>query len=180
MYLELSRLHPTAQIVVTGEDAGAALAVSLTAGLRDSRQQLPAGLLLVSPFADLSVSSASMKRARGADGWLTREFATAFATAYVQHSDYRSADVSPIHASLDDFPPLLIAAAENEALADDALALAASARSADVEAEFVLVPDSVHSFILFPYLAETTDVLKRFAGMLTRPGSSRYAGAGSV
>lgn len=166
VYRGLVSAHPDAEIVVTGEDAGGGLAIALTARLRDAGEKLPAALFLASPFADLTVASPSMTSAAGHDGWLTREFATALATSYVQHADPADAEVSPVRASLHGFPPLLVVAAENEALADDARAIAAAAEAAHAEVELLLVPDSVHSFVLFDSLPESADALGRLARLL--------------
>jgi len=69
-----------------------------------------------------------------------------------------------VFAELHGLPPLLVEAAREEALRDDAVRLAAAAASAGVETTLELVADSVHSFVLFSFLEESERALRRFAG----------------
>ena len=164
----LRAAHPDATIVVAGEDAGAGLALALTASLRDEGRPVPDALLLVSPFADLTVADVGTRTGGSVDPWLTKEFATALAAAYTQTADPRSPGVSPLLGSTKGFPPTFVAAADDESLASDARALARSLENAAVEHEVYLVADSVHSFVLFPSLPESEEMLRRFASFLAR------------
>ncbi|MGP3534058.1 alpha/beta hydrolase fold domain-containing protein [Microbacterium sp. RD1] len=160
--------HPDAMIVVAGEDAGAGLALALTASLRDEGRAIPDALLLVSPFADLTVADVGSSPTGPADPWLPKEFATALAAAYAQTADPRSPGVSPLRGSTAGLPPTFVAAADDESLASDARALARSLAGSGVEHDTYFVPDSVHSFVLFPSLPESEEVLRRFAAFLSR------------
>jgi salicylate hydroxylase len=151
------------RILVTGEDAGGGLAISLACALRDAGEPLPAAIYVVSPFCDLSLTSASIDTA--ADPWLNRELLTDFGASYIQAADPRAALVSPVHADLTGLPPLLIHAAAGEALADDARRLSASAARAGVDVTLTMFPDTVHSFVLFDFLPETADALKQLVAL---------------
>ena len=109
-----------AEIVVSGECAGGGLAVSLALALRDGGERLPAMIHAVSPFCDLTVSSASVGAAGGRDPWLERDFLRVLAASYLHDADPTSPLVSPVYADLSGLPPLLIHAAADEALLDDA------------------------------------------------------------
>ena len=71
--------------------------------------------------------------------------------------------MSPLRADLSGLPPLLIQAAEPEALFSSAKRLADRSRDAGVPVTFSPVADSVHSFILFDFLPETDRALAEFA-----------------
>ena len=71
--------------------------------------------------------------------------------------------MSPSRADLSGLPPLLIQAAEPEALFPSAERLADRARSAGVPVTFSPVADSVHSFILFDFLPEAGRAVAEFA-----------------
>jgi salicylate hydroxylase len=138
-YRWLAREYPQAPIIVSGECAGGGLALSLALALRSSGDRMPAGIHVVSPFCDLMVSAESLDPDPGA------------------------ALVSPVRAELGGLPPLLIQAAEPEALFAGAAELADRARAAGVPVRFTPVADSVHSFILFDFLPETERALAEFA-----------------
>jgi acetyl esterase/lipase len=75
--------------------------------------------------------------------------------------------VSPLRADLSGLPPLLIQAAEPEALFTSSKRLAHRSRHAGVQVTFSPVADSVHSFILFDFLPETGRALAEFAAFAT-------------
>jgi salicylate hydroxylase len=169
-YRWLARQYPRAPIFVSGECAGGGLALGLALALRDAAAQgdgpgsrMPAGIHVVSPFCDLALSAENISPAADADPWLNRIALIQLAACYIHDTDPGQALVSPSRADLSGLPPLLIQAAEPEALFADAERLAASAREAGVPVTFSPVADSVHSFILFDFLPETDHSLAEFA-----------------
>jgi salicylate hydroxylase len=163
-YRWLAAQHPSAPIFVSGECAGGGLAISLALALRDAGDRLPAGIHVISPFCDLTVSEENLDPAAAArDPWLNRVFLIQLAACYVQDSEPAQPLVSPIMADLTGLPPLLIHAAAQEALSGHAERLADRASAAGVPVTLRLVADSVHSFILFDFLPESRSALAEFA-----------------
>jgi salicylate hydroxylase len=164
-YRWLAREYPRAPIVVSGECAGGGLALSLALALRSSGDRMPAGIHVVSPFCDLMVSADSLQslESAGSDPWHNHIALIQRAACYIHDTDPGEALVSPVHADLSGLPPLLIQAAEPEALFSSAAELADRARAAGVPVRFTPVADSVHSFILFDFLPETERALAEFA-----------------
>ena len=165
-YRWLARLYPQAPILVSGECAGGGLALSLALALRDATGpaiRMPAGIHVVSPFCDLALSAETLGPAADSDPWLNRIALIQLAACYIHDTDPGQALVSPLRADLSGLPPLLIQAAETEALFPSAERLAGQARSAGVPVTFSPVADSVHSFILFDFLPEADRALAEFA-----------------
>ena len=169
-YRWLARQYPRAPILVSGECAGGGLALSLALALRDAARdgdgpaiRMPAGLHVVSPFCDLALSAEQLTTAAGTDPWFNRIALIQLAACYIHDTDPGHALVSPSRADLSGLPPLLIQAAEPEALFPSAERLASRARGAGVPVTFSPVADSVHSFILFDFLPEADRALAEFA-----------------
>ncbi len=99
----------------------------------------------------------------GRDPWLGRDRLRTLAASYIHARDPAEPLISPVVADLRDLPPLQVYAADGEALHDDAVRLAAAARAAGVEVRLEIVPDSVHSFVLFPFLPEAGAALRALA-----------------
>ncbi len=149
-------------IVVTGECAGGGLAVSLALRLRDDKSsQMPVKLCVVSPLADLSLSSAVLNSKE--DAWFDRNSLTVAAASYLHNQNPREPLVSPALADLSGLPPMLIFAAEGELLQGDAKALNKAAETASVPTELVIVKDSVHSFVLFDFLPESREAIEKIS-----------------
>jgi salicylate hydroxylase len=169
----LGRRYPQAPVIVSGECAGGGLALSLALTLRDSTgrdsaardadARLPAGIHVVSPFCDLALQADHLGPAADSDPWLNRIALVQLAACYIQDTDPGHPLVSPVRADLSGLPPLLIQAAEPEALFPAAQRLANRARDAGVPVTFRPVADSVHSFILFGFLPEADNALAEFA-----------------
>jgi salicylate hydroxylase len=165
-YRWLVREYPRAPILVSGECAGGGLALSLALALRDTggpADRMPAGIHVVSPFCDLAVSAEQLSLATDSDPWFTRIALVQLAACYIHDTDPGQALVSPVRADLSGLPPLLIHAAEPEALFPSAQRLADQARGAGVPVTFSPVADSVHSFVLFDFLPEADRALDEFA-----------------
>ena len=165
-YRWLAREYPQAPILVSGECAGGGLALSLALALRDSGGRdgrMPAGIHVVSPFCDLTLPPEDRGPAADSDPWLNRIALIQLAACYIHEADPGQALVSPARAELSGLPPLLIQAAEPEALFASAMRLAEQARTAGVPVAFSPVADSVHSFVLFDFLPETDRALAEFA-----------------
>jgi acetyl esterase/lipase len=165
-YRWLAREYPQAPILVSGECAGGGLALSLAIALRDAdggTTRMPAGIHVVSPFCDLALPAEQVSAAASNDPWLNHITLLQLAACYIHDTDPADALVSPLRADLSGLPPLLIQAAEPEALFTSAKRLADRSRDADVQVTFSPVADSVHSFILFDFLPETDRALAEFA-----------------
>ncbi len=175
-YRALLRRHAPSRIVLAGECAGGGLAVALAVALRDAGDRLPDLIHTVSPFADLTVTSASATSHRPADPWLSRDRLRILAASYVHDHDPSDPRLSPINANLHGLPPLLIHAAAEEALVDDARQLAERAAAAGVGVTLRVVPDSVHSFVLFEFLPETAVALNELAAHLAEATAVRNRG----
>lgn len=155
-------------IVVSGESAGAGLALALTMVLRAAGDPLPAGLVAVCPMADLTLSSASIRARMGQDPAAHRDTLAGFAASYFQGHDPCDPLVSPILGDLGGLPPMFVTAATNEALFDDARRWAATATAAHDDVTTLWIDDSVHVYPLFPFLPETGEFLTAVASWWSR------------
>ena len=177
-YRWLVEHYPNAPIFVFGECAGGGLAVALALRMGRAGVRLPEALHVVSPFVDPSVRDGSVNTETKLDPWFNRVMVTQLAACYVQDADLADPLLAPLEADLHGLPPLLIHAAADEALYPNARMLADRAASAGVPTELQSVDDSVHSFVLFPFLPEATAALEAF-GALARQRSSVATPAGA-
>ena len=155
-------------ILLSGGSSGGGLALALAVALRDAGQPLPAGIVAVSPFVDLTLSGPSIDLCAGRDPTATRDGLTVMAGSYFQEAEPTDPLVSPLLADLSGLPPLLLQAARNEGLASDTTRLAEKAAASGVDVETHLYDDSVHVFALYPFLPEAGQALERIAAFATR------------
>jgi acetyl esterase/lipase len=164
-------------IAFAGESAGGGLAIATLVNARDHGLPRPAAAFVMSPYADLTLSGATMETKRAADPLLSRENLQARVTDYTSGHDAALGLISPIFADLTGLPPLIIQAGTHEVLLDDAVRLAQQAATADVQVTLDITPGVPHVFqAYYPILDEATAALDR-AGQLL---SAHLAGAERV
>ena len=123
-------------VVLLGDSAGGNLAVAVTAAARDQGLPLPARMAVLSPFADLTLSGASIEERKHLDPLVTREMLDATVRDYLAGGDPRDPRCSAIFTDMRRLPPLLIQVGENEILYDDAHRLRDAALAAGVDVTF--------------------------------------------
>ena len=155
-------------IAIAGESAGAGLAASTLLALKHLGLLQPRGAVLMSPWADLTLSGQSISAKAAVDPALTPEGLRRRALDYVPAGDRRAALVSPIFADLTGLPPLLIQAGSHEILLDDAARLAARAAAADVAVRLEVTPGVPHVFQGFATMLDEGDAALTSAGEFLR------------
>jgi epsilon-lactone hydrolase len=164
-------------VVFAGESAGAGLALATLVNARDHGLPLPAAAFAMSPYADLTLTGATMETKREADPLLSREALQARVPDYTAGQDAALGLISPIFAELSGLPPLIIQGGTHEVLLDDAIRLARQAAIADVEVTLDITPGVPHVFqAYYPILDEAAAALDRAGQFL----SARLASAERV
>ncbi len=141
---------PAERIAVSGDSAGAGLAMGLICRLRDAREERPGCAWLVSPWTDLTMSGSTFAIKGAVDPIIHKEYLNELADAYLPRGmDKKDPRVSPLYANLTGFPPLLIQVGSAETLLDDATRFASAARAADVAVTLEIWPHMIHAWPLW-------------------------------
>jgi salicylate hydroxylase len=164
----LARGIPASSILVSGESAGGGLAVALVLALRTAGDPLPAAILAVAPFSDLTVSGPSVRAFNGDDPAANRDLLKFMGASYFQGHEPTDPLVSPLYGDLTGLPPLFVTASQGEVLLSDTTRLAERAEKAGVDVTLRLVEDSVHVYTIFPFLPETQSTMAEVANWAQR------------
>ena len=151
-------------IAVAGESAGAGLAAAALVAFKHAGLPQPTAAVLMSPWADLTLSGNSINAKAALDPALTPEGLARRAADYLGDSDPAAELVSPIFADLTGLPPLLIQAGSHEILLDDATRLATQAAAADVPVTLEVTPRVPHVFQGFAAILDEGDAALTSAG----------------
>jgi acetyl esterase/lipase len=106
----------------------------------------PAGAAAISPWTDLALTGESFETRADADPIFTRGVLQAFAEMYLQGQDATNPKASPLHARLDDLPPIRIDVGDDEVLLADSIRYADLARAAGVEIKLSIWEGMPHVF----------------------------------
>ena len=159
---------PPSAIAIAGESAGAGLAAATLVALEYAGLPQPTSALLMSPWADLTLSGESITAKSAVDPALTPQGLRRRAADYVARGDRKAGLVSPIFADLSGLAPLLIQVGSHEILLDDATRLAAAAAAADVAVRLEVTPGVPHVFQAFAAMLDEGDAALTSAGEFLR------------
>jgi monoterpene epsilon-lactone hydrolase len=151
-YLDLLALgvRPEA-IAIAGDSAGGGLTMATLLALRSAGAPLPAAAVCLSPWVDLTQSSAAYQRLADLDPMVTRSGLDLMAEVYLGEADPRTPLASPLFAEhLGGLPPVRIEVGECEVLIDDATHLAERLQLAGVSVSLTVWPELIHVFQAFP------------------------------
>ena len=108
-------------VIVAGDSAGGNLALSLVLKLKEQKRILPKGLILFSPWTDLTGSGKSYETKVDVDPILNREYLDNAIAAYASGQDLKNPLISPLFGNFTGFPPTYIQVGSNELLLSDSL-----------------------------------------------------------
>jgi len=125
------RVWPDEPVVALAESAGAAILVAALQAIKARGGDLPNGVLLLSPWVDLSLQSWSIVAASlaGTTPYSMTSLAL-MAQLYLQGRSPMDPIASPLYGDFDGFPPIMIHASRDDILYDDAVRLAERIRLA--------------------------------------------------
>ena len=165
----ISNGYAPSQIILCGESAGGGLCYSLCLKLREKGWMMPAGIIAISPWVDLTMSGNSYRTNVKKDPSMTVERLKYYADCYVygarsddknlypiSNEDFvddliqkRQPMISPLFAQLNKMPPSLIFSGGDEIMLDDATAMHSRLLAAGCASELVVTPEMWHGYVLF-------------------------------
>lgn len=148
-YLALLDTVPSSHVVVGGESAGGNLVLALVQRLLRDGLPLPAAVVPVFPWADLTQSSQSWT-SNALNDILSKRNLDQCAGDYAGPVPLTDPSVSPLFGDFTGFPPALIHVGTHDCLLDDARGVAQKMRESEVPVVLREVPGAVHGFTLLP------------------------------
>lgn len=149
-------------IAIAGDSAGGGLTVATLLALRDGGDALPAVGICISPWVDLTCSSATYVTKAFTDPMIPREEIKEFAALYLGGQDPKTPLASPVFADLTGLPPLLIQVGTEEVLLDDSRTLGRRAKECGVDTTLEIWEEMIHVWHAFsPMLREGKEAIAR-------------------
>ena len=168
----LSAGYAPGQIMLCGESAGGGLCYALCLRHKAKGRTMPAGIIAISPWIDLTGRAQSQITNEKIDPTLTPERLRFYADCYVHGTDTQKSSaknvypktcdvpeddlaaksdplVSPLFADLTGMPPSLIFVGGAEILLDDSASLHQRLLEAGAQSELIITPDMWHGYVLY-------------------------------
>lgn len=137
-------------VIVAGDSAGGNLALSLTLRLKEQERLLPRGLVLLSPWTDLTKSGKSYESRKEVDPVLDHEYLDRMIENYAGGQELSNPLISPLFGNFKGFPPTYIQVGDNEILLSDATLLHKKLLKENVSAHLDVYKGMWHVFQMSP------------------------------
>ncbi len=134
------------QVVLAGDGSGGGLAFAVALAIRNAGLAMPAAIVALSPWADLSLSGWSLLTNQKTDSALDWTLLFQCARHYLRKANPADAYASPVFANLKDFPPVMVHAGSAEILRDDASKLGDRAAEAQTPMSVEIYDGMGHLF----------------------------------
>lgn len=139
------------QVILAGDSAGGNLTLCLTQHLIEKGRKLPKGLILFSPWTDMTAQADSYQEYATKDPILTVDYIKDVRDAYLgKEVDLADPKFSPLFGEFAGFPPTLIQVGRNEILLDDSIRLEKKLKKAGVKPVIEIYKDGWHVFQQMP------------------------------
>ena len=139
--------YPKDCVFIAGDSAGGGLTLALCLYLRDHKITLPAGIITMSAWTDLTKSGESYQENFNIDPMFGGSTDTlVYKDGYYQDNDPEKPYISPVNGDYTDFPPMLMQVGEYEMLLSDTLTVAKKAKEAGVSIREHIYNGMFHDF----------------------------------
>lgn len=152
-------------IIVAGDSAGGNLALTLVHTLKERGRLLPRGLVLMSPWTDLTCSGKSHEKRAALDPVLDAEYLNKARFAYAGEQDMTDPKISPLFGEFQGFPHTYIQVGSNEMLYSDAVRLQRRMAAARVSVKLETFEGMWHVFQMSPF-KKAYDAMEKIADFI--------------
>ena len=160
--------------MIAGDSAGAGLAVALATRLRDAGEPVPAGLVLLNGWFDLTCSGPSMSFNRRRDVGLRRDWTVHGGELYRGDTDPLDPELSVLRADLHGLPSTYLQVGAHDLLLSDSDLLAERLDEAGVDIGYTRFEGMWHDFQLGAgLLREADEAMTDLAAALERIWAGR-------
>ena len=138
-------------VIVAGDSAGGNLALSLVLKLKEEQRLLPRGLVLLSPWTDLTASGRTHTTRALVDPVLDADYLRKMTENYAAGRELTDPLISPLFGDFEGFPPTYIQVGDNEMLLSDSTMLHKKLVAANVSAKIDVFKGMWHVFQMSPF-----------------------------
>ena len=138
-------------VIIAGDSAGGNLALSLVLKLKEEKRLLPRGIILMSPWTDLTVSGKSHMTRADIDPVLDADYLREMIANYAEGEELENPFISPLFGDYAGFPPVYIQVGDNEILLNDATMLHKKMVRENVSVKIDIFKGMWHVFQMSPF-----------------------------
>ncbi|WP_330446084.1 MMPL family transporter [Kocuria rhizophila] len=156
------------RVFLSGDSAGGGLAVAQAMRLRDAGMGAPAGLILISPWVDATVSNPEIEQYRSVDHMLDTEGPRAAARWWAGTREVTDPAVSPAFGDVHGLPRTFVLQGDRDMLYPDTMEFVTDLVRAGVDTTTVVCEGGPHVYALMVWSERATEDLDRVVRWMGR------------
>ena len=150
LYEELLNAAGASNLVVMGDSAGGGMGLALLMQARDRGLAQPSGIVLLSPWLDVTMTNADVEKIDRFDPFLDVEGLRYLGKIYAGATAATDYPVSPIYGSLENLAPITLFIGTHDIFVADCRKLKAQAEARGIEIDYHEYEEMVHVWMLIP------------------------------
>ena len=139
--------YSPSHITLCGESAGGGLCYALCLKLRELGEEMPCGIIAISPWTDMTASGESYETNKGKDPAMTAERLSYFANNYT--TNRLDPFVSPLFGDISEMPPSLIFAGGDEIMLSDSTLMHEKLCALGAKSKIYITPERWHAYVVY-------------------------------
>ena len=160
LYTDYIAANPDKDVYIMGDSAGGGLALGLVQDFVKNNITIPKGLILLSPWTDLTMSNPDIKKYLNKDPLLHVDTLLADAQSWAGDTDLNYWKVSPLYGDMKGLPGVLLFSGTRELLYPDAGLLANKLKESGVNTTYIIGENLNHVYPAFPIPEANKALLK--------------------
>lgn len=167
VYQEVLQTSPPQQISMLGDSAGGGLLLGSVFALHEQGQPLPAKLVLLSPWLDITMQNPAIDTLEKFDPILSRPGLVEAGQLYAGDEDPAHHHLSPLNGDLAMLPPILLQVGTHEIFLPDIRLFREKASRAGVDVTYTEAPKMFHVYTaIFPFIPEAKEAVREVVEFL--------------
>jgi len=157
---------PHKDVVLMGDSAGGGLALGFVQALRDAHLAMPASVIMLSPWLDVTMENPQIQTLDEVDPFLSVEALRKAGTAWAGGSNPRRMEISPIYGHFEGLPPMSLFIGTKDILWADCRRLRDICLVTGAHLDYYEYEHMMHVWMLMP-IRESKQALDQISGILT-------------
>lgn len=167
LYPKFQKTYAGKKQFLMGDSAGGGLALAFAQQIRDKALELPAQIILLSPWLDISMANPDIAPVEEADKLLRVEGLRKAGELYAGKMDTQAPRVSPIYGEFQGLPPIAIFIGSHDLFIADCRKLREILENKKVDFHYYEYPKMLHVWMILP-VKEAKTVLNQLRDLIKK------------
>lgn len=156
---------PAASLTLMGDSAGGGLALGFCQMLRDEGRALPASLVMLSPWLDVTMDNPAIEIIEDKDPFLSVEGLRKAGLAWAHGANPRKPAISPLYGDMTNLPPMSLFIGTKDILLADCRRLRELCAVTGARLDYYEYENMVHVWVLMP-VDESEHAFRQILGII--------------